>query len=159
MPAETPDQVSGDLTDPEGRYAVVVASWNSLVTEQLLAGAVAEFARREVSADRVSVFRVPGSFELPMATHKAAASGRYAAVIALGAVIQGETTHHEYINSQVAAGLQQSTRETGRPCIFGLLTVSSLEQALERAGGKLGNKGAEAAAVAVEMATLLPKIG
>jgi 6,7-dimethyl-8-ribityllumazine synthase len=106
----------------------------------------------------VTVAWVPGSFEIPLAASKLARSGKYSAVICLGAVIQGATTHHEYINSQVAAGIMALTRETGIPVTFGVITCESMEQALDRAGGKVGNKGTEATLAAIEMISLLKQL-
>ena len=100
---------------------------------------------------------MPGSFEIPLAAQNLASSGKYAAVICLGAVIQGSTTHHEYINSQVAAGIMSVSRDTGVPVTFGVITCESMDQALDRAGGKVGNKGVEAALAAIEMINLLKK--
>lgn len=108
--------------------------------------------------DKITVAWVPGSFEIPLAASKLARSGRFSAVICLGAVIQGSTTHHEYINSQVASGIMCITRETGIPVTFGVITCESMDQALDRAGGKVGNKGHEAALAAIEMINLLKKI-
>lgn len=151
--------LEGDLlAGGDDAFAIVVSRFNELVTERLLQGALDTLRRHGVAEERVTVVRVPGSFEIPLVTHRLAASGRYAAVICLGAVIQGETTHHEYINQQVAAGIREAARESGRPVIFGVLTCNSTEQALERAGGKAGNKGSEAALAAVEMAGLLKKL-
>jgi len=140
------------------KYAVIVARWNELVTQRLLEGAVDTLVRHGAARDAITVIRVPGSFELPLAADIAAKSGKYSAVICLGAVIQGQTTHHEYINHQAAAGLTQASRESGVPVLFGVLTCQTMEQALDRAGGKAGNKGAEAALAAIEMVNLLEKL-
>lgn len=140
------------------RYAVIVARWNELVTQRLLEGAVDTLVRHGAAREAITVIRVPGSFELPLAADLAAKSGKYSAVICLGAVIQGQTTHHEYINHQAAAGLTQAGRESGVPVLFGVLTCQTMEQALDRAGGKAGNKGAEAALAAIEMVNLVAKL-
>ena len=148
----------GQLLAGSGRYAIVVSRFNDLVTRRLLEGALDTIRRHGGNVDHVDVAWVPGSFELPLAASRLARSGRYVAVICLGAVIQGETTHHEYINHQVAAGLQQTMLAAGVPVTFGVLTCGSLEQALERAGGKAGNKGCEAPLAAIEMVNLLPQL-
>lgn len=148
----------GQLLAGAGRYAIVVSRFNDLVTRRLLEGALDTIRRHGGNTDHVDVAWVPGSFELPLAASRLARSGRYVAVICLGAVIQGETTHHEYINHQVAAGLQQTMLAAGIPVTFGVLTCGSLEQALERAGGKAGNKGCEATLAAIEMVNLLPQL-
>jgi 6,7-dimethyl-8-ribityllumazine synthase len=148
----------GQLLAGSGRYAIVVSRFNDLVTRRLLEGALDTIRRHGGNVDHVDVAWVPGSFELPLAASRLARSGRYVAVICLGAVIQGETTHHEYINHQVAAGLQQTMLAAGVSVTFGVLTCGSLEQALERAGGKAGNKGCEATLAAIEMVNLLPQL-
>jgi 6,7-dimethyl-8-ribityllumazine synthase len=128
------------------------------VVDRLLAGAQAALRRHGVAADAVHVVRVPGSFELPLTAQALASSGRYAAVICLGAVIQGDTDHYDYVCSAATSGISQAALKTGVPIIFGVLTCNTMEQALDRAGGKAGNKGAEAAVAALEMASLLGKI-
>jgi 6,7-dimethyl-8-ribityllumazine synthase len=153
-----PKILEGDLVGRGDAIAIVVARWNELVTARLLEGALDTLRRHGVKDDVVTVARVPGSFELPLVADQLAKSGKYKAVICLGAVIQGETTHHEYINQSVAASLQRTAAETGKPVLFGVLTCQSLDQALDRAGGKAGNKGADAALAALEMIDLLKKI-
>lgn len=151
--------IEGSLVaTPAQKYAIIVARWNELVTQRLLEGAVDTLVRHGATREAITVIRVPGSFELPLAADVAAKSGKYAAVICLGAVIQGQTTHHEYINHQAAAGLTQAGRESGVPVLFGVLTCQTMEQALDRAGGKAGNKGTEAALAAIEMVNLLAKL-
>lgn len=150
-----PRTLEGSLVGTNDAIAIVVARWNELVTARLLEGALDTFRRHGVPEDAITVVRVPGSFELPLVADRLAKSGKFAAVVCLGAVIQGETTHHEYINQSVAAAMQRTAAETGKPVLFGVLTCQSLEQALERAGGKAGNKGTEAALAAIEMITLL----
>lgn len=140
------------------RFAVVVARFNQLVTARLLEGAVQEFARRGVLADDLHVAWVPGAFEVPQAARALAETGRYAGVVTLGAVIRGGTPHFDYVCRAVTDGVREAARDTGVPVVFGVLTVDDVDQALERAGGADGNKGAEAAAVAVEMACLLPAL-
>ncbi|MFN8706237.1 MAG: 6,7-dimethyl-8-ribityllumazine synthase [Planctomyces sp.] len=150
--------IQGDLSASGHRYAIVVSRFNDLVTQRLVDGAVDVIVRLGGKEDQIDVVRVPGAFEIPLAASRLARSGKYSAVICLGAVIQGATSHHEYINSQVAAGIMNLNRETGVPVTFGVITCESMEQALDRAGGKSGNKGVEAATAAVEMVNLLRKI-
>jgi len=151
--------IEGKLTVGEERYAIVVSRFNELVTKRLLEGALATFKERGVRHDRLTVVWVPGAFELPLIADKLAKSKEYAAVCCLGAVVQGETTHHEYINHQTAAAIMRAGIESGIPVLFGLLTCSSMEQALDRAGGKTGNKGSDAALAAIEMVNVLKQLG
>jgi len=150
-----PTVLEGSLLMGDDRAAIVVARFNDLITERLLAGSLDTLKRHGLSDDRITVVRVPGSFELPLAAQRLAHSGQFTLVVCLGAVIQGETTHHEYINHQMAAGILQASLTSGVPVTFGVLTCQSLEQALDRAGGKSGNKGNEATLAAIEMANLL----
>ena len=146
------------LAHPEDQYAIVVARFNDLVTGRLHDGAVETLKRHGVAEQNITTVWVPGSFELPVVTQKLVESGKYAAVLALGAVIQGETTHHDYINHAVAQGLMRAGQESGCPVLFGVLTCSTMEQALNRAGGKAGNKGHEAAIAAIETVDVLRRI-
>ena len=148
----------GDFSPPGGRFAIVVGRFNALVTESLLAGCKDAFNRHGVSADSIDVVRVPGSFEIPLVARKLAAGGRYAAVVCLGCVIRGETAHFDHVAGQAAAGVMQAGLATGVPVIFGVLTTDSVEQALDRAGLKGGNKGADAALTAIEMVNLLSRL-
>lgn len=150
--------IEGKLIAGDERYAVVVARFNDLVTKRLLDGALDAFHRHGADDDKLTVVWVPGSFELPLVADRLARSGQFAAVCCLGAVIQGQTSHHEYINHQMAAGIMRVGVESGVPVLFGVLTCSSMEQALDRAGGKAGNKGAEAALAAIEMVSVLRQI-
>lgn len=150
--------IEGRLLAGERPYAIVVARFNELITERLLEGALSTLRRHGGREDRVHIVRVPGSFEIPLAADKLARSGKFAAVICLGAVIQGETTHHEYINQQVAAGLMRTSQESGVPVTFGILTCQSMQQALDRAGGKAGNKGVEATLAAIELVDVLRQL-
>ena len=143
---------------PTARFAVVASRWNELITDRLLAGAIDTFRRSGVADERVDVAWVPGSFEIPLAAQRAARSGRYAAVVTLGAVIRGATGHYDLVAGQVASGVARVALDTGVPVVFGVLTTETIEQAVERAGTKAGNKGAEAAAVALEMADLLSRL-
>jgi 6,7-dimethyl-8-ribityllumazine synthase len=148
----------GDFSPPAGRFALVVGRFNSLVTESLLAGCRDALLRHGMQEDQIDVARVPGSFEIPLTAQKLAASGRYSAVICLGCVIRGETPHFDYVAGQAAAGLMQATLSTGVPVIFGVLTTDSVEQALDRAGLKGGNKGTHAALAAIEMVNLFSRL-
>jgi 6,7-dimethyl-8-ribityllumazine synthase len=145
----------GDLTPPQGRFAVVVSRFNSPITERLLDGALETLRKHQVPDEAVDVVWVPGSFEIPLVAKRLAEGRRYAAVVCLGCVIQGETDHHEYINEQVSAGLARVALDTAVPVTFGILTCRTVEQAQARAGGTVGNKGEEAALAAIEMANLL----
>ena len=156
MPLTT---IEGNFLAGDDAFAIVVARFNDLVTRRLLDGALDVFRRHGVPDERLTVAWVPGSFEIPLVADRLARSGRYAAVCCLGAVIQGATTHHEYINHQVAAGLMRAGQESGIPVLFGVLTCQNMEQALDRAGGKAGNKGAESALAAIEMVSLLRQLG
>lgn len=143
----------------EGRaFALVVARFNDFVTSKLLEGAVDTLVRLGVSEDDITVAWVPGAFEIPVAAAAIAKSGSYAAVICLGTVIRGETPHFDFVAGQCAAGIAAAARDTGVPVIMGVLTTATMEQAIDRAGGKMGNKGAQAAEAAVEMADLLSQL-
>ena len=135
--------------------AIVVSRFNELVTRALLTGAQDGLARHGVEPEGVDVAWVPGSFEIPLTARKLAESGRYQAVICLGAVIRGETPHFDQVANQVNSGVGRVALDTGVPVIFGVITADTLEQALERAGGKMGNKGYDAAVAAIEMANLM----
>jgi 6,7-dimethyl-8-ribityllumazine synthase len=152
-------EYTGDYSPPAGRFAIVAGRFNALVTESLLAGCQDALIRHGVAAERIDVAWVPGSFEVPLVARKLAASGRYAAVVCLGCVIRGETAHFDHVAGQAAAGVMQAGLATGVPVIFGILTTDSVEQALNRAGLKGGNKGADAALAAIEMANLLARLG
>jgi 6,7-dimethyl-8-ribityllumazine synthase len=145
----------GDYSLPAGRFAVVVGRFNALVTESLLAGCRDTLARHGVPADSIDVAWVPGSFEIPLIARKLAETGQYAAVICLGCVIRGETAHFDHVAGQAASGVMQASLATGVPVIFGILTTDTVEQALNRAGLKGGNKGSDAALAAIEMVSLL----
>jgi 6,7-dimethyl-8-ribityllumazine synthase len=136
------------------RIAVVAARWNGFVVDKLVDGCINTLRQREVAEDNIHLVHVPGSFELTAATRWAAESGHYDAIICLGAVIRGETAHFEYIAGGAADGMREVTLLTGVPVVFGVLTTENVDQAMERAGGKEGHKGEEAAATAIEMANL-----
>ena len=148
----------GDFSPPSGRFAIVVARFNALVTDALLDGCRDSLARHGVGEDRVDVAWVPGSFEIPLVARKLAKSGRYSAVICLGCVIRGETGHYDHVAGQTAAGVLQAGASTGVPVIFGILTTDTVEQALNRSGLKSGNKGSDSALAAIEMVNLLAKL-
>lgn len=150
--------LEGDVTAQGMRFAVVVSRWNEGITRALLDGALTALQRHGASAEDIAVARVPGSFEVPAAARRLAATGRFDAVVALGCVIRGATTHYEHIAASVVSGLGSAALDTGVPIALGVLTTETLEQALDRAGGKAGNKGAEAALAAIEMASLFKKI-
>jgi 6,7-dimethyl-8-ribityllumazine synthase len=150
--------IEGKLIAGDEHYAIVVARFNELVTKRLLEGALGTFRDRGVKPDRLTVIWVPGSFELPLIADRLAKSKKYAAVCCLGAVVQGETSHHEYINQQMAAGIMRAGLESGVPVLFGVLTCSSMEQALDRAGGRVGNKGSDSALAAIEMVNVLKQL-
>ena len=150
-----PTVLEGSLLAGPARVAIVVSRFNELVTDRLLSGALDTFRRHGLSDDQVTVVHVPGSFEIPLPAKRLAESGQFAAVVCLGAVIQGETSHHEYINHPMASAIMQASLSSGIPVTFGVLTCQSMEQALDRAGGKAGNKGVEASLAAIEMMNLL----
>ena len=147
--------IEGNFARNDGHYAIIVARWNSHVVEELRAGAIDTLRRHGIEAENITVVRCPGAFELPLVAKKLAQLGCYNAIIALGAVIRGGTPHFEFVAGQCSAGLAQVMMESEVPVAFGVLTVDSIEQALERAGTKMGNKGAEAAMAAIEMVNLL----
>ena len=153
-----PTEICARLIATDIDVAIVVSRFNDLVTRRLLEGAIDTLTRHGADPTRITIAWVPGSWEIPLAANRFASSEKYHAVICLGAVIQGSTSHHEYINSQTAGGIMHSMLNSGVPITFGVLTCESLEQALERAGGKAGNKGHEAALAAIEMINLLRQI-
>jgi len=140
------------------RFAIVVSRFNDFIGERLLGGALDALMRSGAREQDVEVFKVPGAFEIPLVAKKLARSGRYNAVICLGAVIRGATPHFDYVANEVSKGIATVSLETGVPVTFGVLTTDNLEQAIERAGSKAGNKGWDAAIAAIEMANLLRQI-
>ena len=148
----------GDFSVDGARFAIVAARFNTAVTSALLEGAVATLAEHGVPDDHVSVVQVPGAFEIPITAKRLAASGRYEAIIALGAVVRGGTPHFEYVAGECARGIGRVAIEENVPVIFGVLTTDTDEQARDRAGGKEGNKGCEAAIAGLEMVTLLRRL-
>lgn len=140
------------------RIGIVAAEWNDFIVSKLIAGATEALAEHGVPADNVTLVRCPGSFEIPVVASAMAGSGRYDAVIALGVVIRGETAHFEYVSGPVAYGLANISVATGVPCVFGVLTTENIEQALDRAGGNFGNKGAEAVSAAIKTVAALHEV-
>lgn len=155
-----PRVFEGQLTDPGGHFAIVAARFNGFIVESLVDGAVDALRRHGVDADaRIDVAWVPGAWELPVVCRRLAESGRYAAIIACGAVIRGSTAHFDFVAGEAAGGLGAVSAQTGIPVIFGVLTTDTIEQAIERAGTKAGNKGFEAGCTAIEMVSLLRGLG
>jgi 6,7-dimethyl-8-ribityllumazine synthase len=153
-----PGNISGELTANGLRFAIVVSRFNSFITERLLAAAADALERAGAASRDVAVVHVPGAFELPLIAKKLATTGKYDALIAIGCVLRGETTHYDYVCSETARGLQLAQMDTGVPVLFCVLTCDTLEQAIDRAGLKGGNKGYEAALGAIEMAHLSRKL-
>ena len=150
--------IEGQFTNADGRYAIVVGRFNQFVVDSLVEGAVDALVRHGVDEDNITVVRVPGAYEIPLVAQAVAEKGDVDAIIALGAVIRGSTPHFDYVAGESARGLNKVQMDTGVPCSFGVLTVDTIEQAIERAGTKAGNKGAEAALVAIEMVSVLRQI-
>ncbi|MCI0464276.1 MAG: 6,7-dimethyl-8-ribityllumazine synthase [Gemmataceae bacterium] len=148
----------GTFEPPPGRFALVAARFNRFIVERLVEGAVDALRRHGVADDAVDQAWVPGSFEIPLVAQRLARSGQYAAVICLGAVIKGDTDHYDYVAAGAANGIAQAALSTGVPVIFGVLTCDTVEQAINRAGAKSGNKGFEAALSAIEMVNLLRQL-
>ena len=151
--------IEGFVTAKDMKVGIVVARFNEFITSKLLGGALDALHRHEAKDEDIDVAWVPGAFEIPVVAKKMAESGKYDAVIALGAVIRGSTTHYDYVCNEVSKGVAQVGLQTGVPTIFGVVTTENIEQAVERAGTKAGNKGTDAAMAAMEMANLLKKIG
>nr|GME04625.1 6,7-dimethyl-8-ribityllumazine synthase, chloroplastic [Ipomoea batatas] len=148
-------QLTGSLTSAEGlRFAIVVARFNEIITKPLLEGALDTFKRYSVREEDVDVVWVPGSFEIGVVAEKLGKSKKYQAILCIGAVVRGDTTHYDAVANSAASGVLSAGLNSGVPCIFGVLTCDDMEQAINRAGGKSGNKGAEAALTAIEMASL-----
>ena len=150
--------IEGGLTVSKARFCVVVARWNSFVVDSLEAGAIDTLKRHGAREAEITVVRLPGAFEMPLVLDKIAQKGGYDAIVALGAVIRGGTPHFEYVAGECVKGMAQVTLKHGVPIAFGVLTVDTIEQAIERAGTKAGNKGGEAAASAIEMVNLLREL-
>jgi len=148
----------GLLTVTNEKFCIVISRFNEFIGGKLLSGAVDELKRHGVEDSNIDVVWCPGAFEIPLIAKKCAKSGKYSAVITLGAVIKGATSHYDYVCAEVSKGVASVSLETGVPVIFGILTTENLEQAIERAGTKAGNKGADAAKSAIEMANLINQI-
>jgi 6,7-dimethyl-8-ribityllumazine synthase len=151
--------IEGSLTPPAGRFAIVAARFNDLIVDRLVQGAHDGLRRHGVAEDAIDLVRVPGSMEIATVARRLAQSGDYAAIICLGAVIRGETDHYDHVAAGAASGINQAGIETGVPVIFGVLTCETLDQAMNRAGGKASNKGFDAAVAAIEMANLMKRLG
>jgi len=154
-----PKIIEGSLSARGLRLAVVVSRFNHFITDKLFEGAMDVLRRSDADEESITVVKVPGSFEIPLAAQSLARSGKYDAIVCLGAVIQGETKHFDLVAQEVAKGIASVSLESGVPVAFGVVTAENIEQAIERAGTKSGNKGGEAARVAVEMANLMKGIG
>ena len=153
-----PGSINGELTASGLRFGIVTSRFNSFITERLLSAALDALERAGAANESVDVVHVPGAFELPLAAKKLAATGRYNALIAIGCILRGETAHYDYVCSETSRGLQLAQMDTGLPIIFCVLTCDTLEQAIDRAGLKGGNKGFEAGLAAIEMAHLSRKL-
>ena len=150
--------IEGQVIAKDLKIGIVVGSFNEFIGSRLLDGAVSGLMRHGVEEEDITVAWVPGAFEIPLVAKKMAASGDYDAVVTLGAVIRGATSHYDYVCNEVAKGVSAASLETGVPVLFGVLTTDNLEQAIERAGSKAGNKGYESATAAIEMANLLREL-
>lgn len=150
--------IEGDFSASDARFGIAATRFNSYIVEHLAAGAVATLKQHGVDETRIEIVRAPGAYELPLVVKRMAQSGKYDALIALGCVIRGATPHFDYVAGECARGLSRVALDAEMPVVFGVLTTDTLEQAIERAGAKAGNKGADAAATALEMVSLLRKL-
>lgn len=150
--------IEGMLTATNEKFCIIVARFNEFIGSKLLSGAVDELVRHGVKEENIDIIWCPGAFEIPLVAKKAAKTGKYNAIITLGAVIKGSTSHYDYVCAEVSKGVASVSLETSIPVIFGVLTCDNIEQAIERAGTKAGNKGSDAAKSAIEMANLISKI-
>ena len=150
--------IEGFLTAGNNRFCIIVARFNEFITSKLLSGALDELRRHGVSEDNVDVVWVPGSFEIPLVAQKCARTKRYDAIITVGAIIRGATAHFDYVSAELSKGIANVSLNEGLPVIFGVLTTENIEQAIERAGTKAGNKGSEAARTAIETVNLIKAI-
>ena len=148
----------GQLDGSGFRFAIVASRWNDFISSRLIDGALDAFERLNVEEKAVEVYRVPGAFEIPLLAQKLAASKKFAAIVCVGTIIRGQTPHFEYIAGEVTRGIGQVALQTGVPVVFGVITADNMDHAIERAGVKLGNKGFEAATVAVELANLYNEV-
>lgn len=150
--------IEGDFAASKGKYALIVSRWNSFVVESLKDGALDTLRRHGIKDENITIYYAPGAFEFPLVAQKITAKNQYDAIIALGAVIRGGTPHFDYVAGECTKGLAQVSLNSGVPVTFGVLTVDSIEQAIERSGTKAGNKGVEAASTALEMVSLINNI-
>lgn len=151
--------IEGQLVASDNdKFCIILARFNDFIGSKLLSGALDELTRHGVKEDNIEIIRVPGAFEIPVIANKLATSGKYSAIIALGAVIKGSTPHFDFVSNEVSKGIAQVSLNTGVPVAFGVLTTDNIEQAIERAGTKAGNKGSDAARTAIEMVNLIKKI-
>ncbi|MGO9039772.1 MAG: 6,7-dimethyl-8-ribityllumazine synthase [Steroidobacteraceae bacterium] len=155
---EQPKTIEGELLVRDLRFAILAARFNDFVVEPLVRGALDALKRHGATEKQIEIVRVPGAFDMPIAARKLALSRRFEALIALGAVIRGQTPHFDYVAGECASGLARIALESGIPIAFGVLTTDTVEQAIDRAGGKAGNKGADAALTALEMANLMRRL-
>jgi len=153
-----PNIIEGHLVAEDKRFALIVSRFNDFISEKLVSGAVDALQRSGVSGGAIDIVKVPGSFEIPLIAKKAAQAQKYDAVICLGAVIRGSTPHFDYVAAEVSKGIASVSLETGLPVIYGVITTDTIEQAIERAGTKAGNKGWDAAVAAIEMTNLVDSI-
>lgn len=153
-----PKIIEGIFDAKDKKFAIVVARWNQFVVHKLLEGALDSLKRNQTPDENITVVYCPGAFEIPVVVKKLAESGEYDAVISLGAVIRGSTPHFDYVSNEVTKGVAHVSLDTGLPCILGVLTTDTIEQAIERSGSKAGNKGFESASSAIEMACLMKEI-
>jgi 6,7-dimethyl-8-ribityllumazine synthase len=158
VPTDQPKIIEGELLARDLRFGIIAARFNDFVVEPLIRGALDALKRHGVGDKQTELVRVPGAFDIPIVARKMALSNRYDALIALGAVIRGQTPHFDYVAGECAGGVARIALESGVPIAFGVLTTDTAEQAVDRAGGKAGNKGADAALVAIEMANLLRRL-
>jgi 6,7-dimethyl-8-ribityllumazine synthase len=158
VPNEQPKIIEGELAARDLRFAFVAARFNDFVVEPLIRGAIDALKRHGASEKQIEIVRVPGAFDIPLIVRKLALSRRYDALITLGAVVRGQTPHFDYVAGECASGIARIALESGVPIAFGVLTTDTMEQAVDRAGGKAGNKGADAALAAIEMANLLRRL-
>jgi 6,7-dimethyl-8-ribityllumazine synthase len=158
VPTDQTKIIEGELLARDLRFGIIAARFNDFVVEPLIRGALDALKRHGVGDKQVELVRVPGAFDIPIVARKMALSNRYDALIALGAVIRGQTPHFDYVAGECAGGIARIGLESGVPIAFGVLTTDTAEQAVDRAGGKAGNKGADAALVAIEMANLLRRL-
>jgi 6,7-dimethyl-8-ribityllumazine synthase len=158
VPNDQPKVIEGELLARDLRFVLVAARFNEFVVEPLVRGALDALKRHGVQDKQIEIVRVPGAFDIPIVVRKLALSQRYDAIITLGAVIRGQTPHFDYVAGECAGGIARIALESGVPVAFGVLTTDTLDQAVDRAGGKAGNKGADCALVAIEMANLLRRL-